>query len=243
MEAPTKQPIEDSYHPNGVSQKSNLSQNIKEDFSEIISYFNEYLPNYISTPFRGSCLRMTKDLKNFVFASREGRIAKCDIDKKQLTLDVNLEEGSIWCIDISNDDTYLYSGGQGGNIKKFNLSTFDQEEVLKGHENEVNHVYLSKDNTALYSCSDDKTVRVWDLKTKKGKVIYEHNGLVYAMDLSEDNYHIASGAEDGTVIVYNLFEDKQVFTFEVQDAKVWCVKISSKNSFLASGDDKAQIHL
>jgi WD domain, G-beta repeat. len=63
------------------------------------------------------------------------------------------------------------------------------------------------------------------------------------MDLSEDNYHIASGAEDGTVIVYNLFEDKQVFTFEVQDAKVWCVKISSKNSFLASGDDKAQIHL
>lgn len=33
--------------------------------------------------------------------------------------------------------------------------------VLKGHEDAVNSVIINQDNTALYSASNDGTIRMW----------------------------------------------------------------------------------
>ena len=49
----------------------------------------------IDTPFKGSSLVMTQDEKQYVFGSREGRLGVVDRDKKQVTLDLELNQGSI----------------------------------------------------------------------------------------------------------------------------------------------------
>ena len=232
-----------TFNQNSSSSPAVLPQNMRKDFENLIHYFSEYQPKYICTPFKGTCLQQTKTKEEFIFGSREGRIAKCNIEQKQLTLDKNLEEGSIWTIDISSNNQFLYSGGQSGKIKKLSLSTLEEEDTLEGHSNEVNCVILSKDDKFLYSCSDDQTVRKWDLLNQTGKVLYYHSQNVYGLDLSQDNVHVASCSSDHTVKVYNNIENQIVFDETIKNSVLWCVRISAKNSFLIAGDDKALIYV
>lgn len=219
-----------------------LSNAIESDFHSLIDYISEYKANYISTPFKGTCLRITKDSKSFVFASREGRIAKCDIDKKQLMLDEKIEEGSVWCLDITNDDSYVYTGGVDGVIKKFDVNTLTREAVFEGHTGEINSIALSSDNLFLYSCSDDTTVRKWDINNNTQQVLYSHIGYVYNMDLSFDNLNLASCSSSGEVKVYDLASESERFYTKLE-GEMWCIKISNRNTYLIAGDNLALIYI
>ena len=77
---------------------------------------------------------------------------------------------------------------------------------------------LSKDDKFLYSCSDDQTVRKWDLLNQTGKVLYYHSQNVYGLDLSQDNVHVASCSSDHTVKVYNNIENQIVFDETIKNS-------------------------
>ena len=146
------------FSPSYFTGDEDLSmERMRSDFHRLIGHFSAHRPSYISTPFQGTCLKMTSNHKSFVFASRDGRIATCDINNKQLTLDSDVREGSIWSVDLTKDDKSMYAAGVAPTIKKFSLSTLDEEVVLQGHTGEVNHVILSMDDKTLFSCSDDRS--------------------------------------------------------------------------------------
>ncbi|AMV29388.1 WD domain, G-beta repeat [Gemmata sp. SH-PL17] len=50
--------------------------------------------------------------------------------------------------------------------------------VLEGHENRVNDIAFSPDGRRLASCSTDGTVRIWDLVTGAGDVLYRIDELL-----------------------------------------------------------------
>ncbi|KAG2139824.1 uncharacterized protein EDB93DRAFT_1252946 [Suillus bovinus] len=75
---------------------------------------------------------------------------------------------------------------------------------FKGHENEVNAVTVFPDNRRMVTCSYDKTLRLWDLKT--GAVLQKmegHRGWVLKLVVSRDGQLIASGDTDGVFIVWH----------------------------------------
>src|SRR5574343_102465 len=112
--------------------------------SDLVKDFSSYKSDFICTPFQGTCLSITNDQKYFIFGSREGRLAICDIETKHLLHDIDLKEGSIWSIALTDDS--VYSAGQGGAIRRFQLGKFTEIQKLVGHSNEVNMILLSKDN-------------------------------------------------------------------------------------------------
>ena len=209
--------------------------------SDLVKDFTSYKSDYICTPFQGTCLRITNDQKYFVFGSREGRLAMCDIESKQLIHDTDLKEGSIWSIAMTDDS--VYSAGQGGAIRRFQLGKFTEIQRLVGHTSEVNMILLSKDSRYLFSCSDDGNVKKWELgEQPKGTKLYGHMGMVYGMDLGEDNFNIASCASDGSVKVFSLIDGSNKFD-ETLNAKMWCVKISPANKQLIAGGSDGIIHV
>ncbi|OMJ85909.1 hypothetical protein SteCoe_12684 [Stentor coeruleus] len=239
--------------PDVYQEYISTSESEKSDFAELISHFTAHKPSYISTPFKGTCLQMTKDKTKFVFGSREGRLAICNIFHQELVLDKNLEEGSIWTIDITSDSRSVFSGGQGGKIKKFNLETLAEEQVFAGHTEEVNCIMLSKDDKFLFSCSDDKSVWKWNVDEGNGRLLYGHEGSVYNLDLSEpkksastegsETTYVASCAGDGSVIVFNVTENTPYFSEKFEDIQMWCVRISHNNTYLIAGDNLGVIRI
>ena len=223
-----------------------VPRSLKDEMQHVTAYLSDYKPSQIVTPFKGTSLLMSKDKSKFFFSSKEGRIAIARIENKEILLDVDLKEGTIWTIAVYANDKYLFSGGKGGPIKKFLLEDLSQIDTLEGHTSEVNVILITSDEKTMYSTGADKTVLMWDITSKspKSTQLYAHNGEVYGLDLSADNRYLASVSGDQSVLVYDLHCREMLKSLtDTIFGIIKCVKITQYNTYLAFGDDQAKVYL
>jgi phosphoinositide-3-kinase regulatory subunit 4 len=82
---------------------------------------------------------------------------------------------------------------------------------LTAHSGPVNSLVVSPDHVFFVSCSDDKTVKVWDTAklernvTRKPRHIYtQHHASVTALCMLENSHCFASAAADGSLHVVRV---------------------------------------
>ena len=88
-------------------------------------------------------------------------------------------------------------------------------ETLEGHTNEVDGLAFSPDGTLLASGSDDKTLRIWDLQTKKPLHILEgHSDQIVHVEFSPKGNKILTGAADKTARIWDVKAGKEILKIE-----------------------------
>jgi WD40 repeat protein len=75
---------------------------------------------------------------------------------------------------------------------------------LVGHTNLVRSVVFSRDGQTLISSSNDKTIRFWNLQTRKLQSRLTENGDWVVIANAPDGQMVASGSSDCTVKVWDL---------------------------------------
>jgi len=101
---------------------------------------------------------------------------------------------------LTTDWTILATPTEVNTIRLMNVN--DQTSlILEGHTQPVNAVGISPDGKTLVSCSEDRTVRFWDIET--GSQTNQGDFLCNALAFSPDNNLLAIKSWDGHVLLLN----------------------------------------
>ena len=117
----------------------------------------------------------------------------------------NIESG-VYSTAFSPDGRKIVAGLYNGALKLFDaISGTSIRKPFQGHESYVRLVAFSPDGNAIVSCSDDWTLRLWDLQGNQiGLPFQGHNNIVWSVAFSPDGKTIVSGSEDKTLRLWDL---------------------------------------
>jgi WD repeat-containing protein 26 len=73
------------------------------------------------------------------------------------------QKDEIWFLAFSHDGRRLATCGQDCSIFIYDITTFQEQNVLSEHTKEIRYVAWSPDDTRLISCSNDCTAIIWDM--------------------------------------------------------------------------------
>jgi small GTP-binding protein len=111
-------------------------------------------------------------------------------------------------------------------------------EILHGHDGGVNGVALSSDGRMAVSGSDDHTVRVWNIETRRCVATLKgHTAEVFSVALTPDGRRAISGSSDRTVQIWNVETGEWVTTLRGHTSAVLSVALSSDGRMAVSGSD------
>ena len=124
------------------------------------------------------------------------------------------------------------------------------ETFLHGHSGWVSGVAFSPNAKILASCSDDMTIILWDVRTRKliGPRLVGHSDEVLSVAFSPDGKTLASGSKDGTIILWDVEGHRQLGAPLISHAadvrgSVLSVAFSPDGKLLASGTEDNTIVL
>jgi len=120
------------------------------------------------------------------------------------------------------------------NDKRFGCLT------LKGHEGHVTGISLCADK--LVSCSEDKTIKVWDVdKQKVKKTLSGHKTRITAV--ASDNKSIISGSRDGEIHIWDVRTGEITDTEPADHSSITCLSMGTVPRHAMIGRADGEIRL
>lgn len=150
---------------------------------------------------------------------------KCDT----VNIKVCIPSNPVWK-HVYRDNVILERNWNSGNYR-----TID----LKGHTAPIEAVIF--DRHILVSGSQDKTVKIWDIKSGKYTHTFEgHQGGVWCLSFFTPNL-ILSGSHDGSIKVWNVKERKMARSIQAHEGPIWAMSLYGKTLVTVSQDKTAKI--
>lgn len=126
----------------------------------------------------------------------------------------NITKADSKIIDISNGVSYSARFSPNGNLAIFcdgdtvravNSTSGDTLKIFSGHLQSVICCNFSSDGTKIVSGSEDTSVKIWDVATKKCiRTLNGHTEAVVSCAFSPDGSQIVSSSLDESIIIWNF---------------------------------------
>ncbi|XP_061535686.1 TAF5-like RNA polymerase II p300/CBP-associated factor-associated factor 65 kDa subunit 5L [Phyllopteryx taeniolatus] len=117
-------------------------------------------------------------------------------------------------------------------------------KMLHGHSGPVFRTAFLTDSSGLLSCSEDTSVRYWDLGSFTNTVLYQgHAYPVWDVDVSPCSLYFASGSHDRTARLWTFSRTYPLRVYAGHLADVDCVKFHPNSNYLATGSSDKTVRL
>ncbi|XP_035493367.2 TAF5-like RNA polymerase II p300/CBP-associated factor-associated factor 65 kDa subunit 5L [Scophthalmus maximus] len=119
-----------------------------------------------------------------------------------------------------------------------------ETKTLRGHSGPVFRTCFLTDSSGLLSCSEDTTVRYWDLGSFTNTALYRgHAYPVWDVDVSPCSLYFASGSHDRTARLWTFSRTYSLRLYAGHLADVDCVKFHPNSNYLATGSTDKTVRL
>jgi WD40 repeat protein/class 3 adenylate cyclase len=116
--------------------------------------------------------------------------------------------------------------------------------TLRGHTGFIGHIAWSPTGQLLASPAEDKTVRVWNVRTGECvRTLEGHSAEVFSVALDPTGRTLASGSADQTVVLWDTESGKMRHRLEWQNGSVNSVAFDSTGKVLAIAGDHSAVTL
>lgn len=127
------------------------------------------------------------------------------------------------------------------------LSTFAQQAELvirQGHKEAINMVSYSPTGKHIYSASEDKSIKMWDVATGIDVNTFNaHEAGVNCIYLSKDGKTLLSGDKNGKIILWNALTGEVLTSIDGHEGGVHTAKLSTDGQMIVSGGEDELLKL
>ncbi|KAM4770951.1 TAF5-like RNA polymerase II p300/CBP-associated factor-associated factor 65 kDa subunit 5L [Rhinophrynus dorsalis] len=117
-------------------------------------------------------------------------------------------------------------------------------KILRGHSGPVYSTCFLSQSSGLLSCSEDTSIRFWDLENFTNTVLYQgHAYPVWDLDVSSCNLFFASGSHDRTARLWSFDRTFPLMIFAGHLSDVDCIKFHPNSNYLATGSVDKTVRL
>ncbi|MDO8728066.1 MAG: DUF4062 domain-containing protein [Candidatus Methanoperedens sp.] len=165
------------------------------------------------------------DDRRVILGEVKGSVKVLDLETGMLLKILKIEDG-VNQIAVTPDGRQAIIGGRE-TVKVWDLEK-DICLLLEGHKKSVCSVSISSDGRFAVTGSEDNTVRVWDLATRKELACHFYDSSISKLVVSYEGTLIAAGDQSGGVHflkIENLAPSSMVLT-------AWCSPVEGSNAYL-----------
>lgn len=152
-------------------------------------------------------------------------------------------ESQINCLAISPDKRFIVAGGNPV-IHVFDIASSSDAPLLTydGHTSNVTAIGFQRDGKWLYSCSEDHTIKIWDLRTPTCRRNYNCHSPVNSVSVNASQLELVSGDQSGSIRVWDLQSNQCTTELIPQpDVAIRSVSISPDNTTLCAGNHQGKV--
>uniref|UniRef100_A0A3P9IFX2 TAF5-like RNA polymerase II, p300/CBP-associated factor (PCAF)-associated factor n=1 Tax=Oryzias latipes TaxID=8090 RepID=A0A3P9IFX2_ORYLA len=117
-------------------------------------------------------------------------------------------------------------------------------KTLRGHSGPVYRTAFLTDSSGLLSCSEDTTIRYWDLGSFTNTVLYQgHAYPVWDVDVSPCSLYFGSSSQDRTARLWTFSRTYPLRIYAGHLSDVDCIKFHPNSNYLATGSTDKTVRL
>ncbi len=154
-------------------------------------------------------------------------------------------DSQVNCLSISNDKGYLAAGGNS-QLQIFDLKSQRDGPLLvyEGHTDNVMSVGYRRDNSWIFSCSEDGTIKIWDKRAPSFQRSYDCGAAINSAVLHPNQAEVISGDQNGNVRIWDLTAHKcrEEFCPE-EETPIRSVSIAHNESFMTAGSHRGMLYI
>jgi len=152
--------------------------------------------------------------------------------------DIEGHDCAILALAINSAGSIVASGDETGKVVLWSDSLKFLHKFVQ-HKNAITGLAFRRNAPELYSCSVDKTVKVWDTDSRSYiETLFGHQDTVHGIDANTRERAITAGGRDNTIRIFKIPEETQL-VYRGHQGSIDCIALLNDVYFVSGGDDGA----